>query len=162
TDDVLARVHREEHSRLLATLVRRFGDLDLAEDAAQEAMEGALRSWPEQGVPQQPLAWLTTAATRAALDRVRRDATYARRRAARRRGRAHRGGPPGRASRDADGLLPSRDRARGQDRADAAVRRLAEHRRGRAGAAGPGAHSAGTDHPGEEADLLRPDPPGGA
>ena len=78
-DDVLARVHREEHSRLLATLVRRFGDLDLAEDAASESMEAALRTWPEQGVPRTPLAWLTTAATRAALDRVRRDATAARR-----------------------------------------------------------------------------------
>ena len=79
TDDVLARVHREEHSRLLATLVRRFGDLELAEDAAQEAMEAALRTWPERGVPQQPLAWLITTARRSALDRVRRDATYARR-----------------------------------------------------------------------------------
>src|SRR5699024_2293623 len=79
TGDVLARVHREEHSRLLAALVRRFGDLDLAEDAAQEAMEAALRSWPEQGVPRSPLAWLTTVATRSALDRVRRDATAARR-----------------------------------------------------------------------------------
>ncbi|WP_422115959.1 RNA polymerase sigma factor [Brachybacterium sp. UNK5269] len=78
-DDVLTRVHREEHSRLLATLVRRFGDLDLAEDAAQEAMEAALRSWPAQGVPEQPLAWLTTVAKRVALDRVRRDAAYARR-----------------------------------------------------------------------------------
>ncbi|MGO3289092.1 RNA polymerase sigma factor [Brachybacterium sp.] len=57
----------------------RFGDLDLAEDAAQEAMESALRSWPEQGVPQQPLAWLTTVARRAALDRVRHDQTAARR-----------------------------------------------------------------------------------
>nr|WP_245851208.1 DUF6596 domain-containing protein [Brachybacterium vulturis] len=79
TDDVLARMHREEHSRLLATLVRRFGDLDLAEDAAQEAMESALRTWPAQGVPRSPPAWLTTVATRVALDRVRRDATYARR-----------------------------------------------------------------------------------
>lgn len=79
TDDVLARVHREEHSRLLATLVRRFGDLDLAEDAAQEAMEAALRTWPERGVPRSPLAWLTTAATRSAVDRVRRDTTFARR-----------------------------------------------------------------------------------
>lgn len=78
-DDLLARVHREEHSRLLATLVRRFGDLDLAEDAAQEAMESALRTWPAQGVPERPLAWLTTAAKRVALDRVRRDATAARR-----------------------------------------------------------------------------------
>ena len=76
---MLARVHREEHSRLLATLVRRFGDLELAEDAAQEAMEAALRTWPERGVPQQPLAWLITTARRAALDRVRRNATYARR-----------------------------------------------------------------------------------
>src|SRR5690625_7046059 len=79
TGDVLARVHREEHSRLLATLVRRFGDLELAEDAAQEAMEAALRTWPERGVPQQPLAWLITTARRSALDRVRRDAIYARR-----------------------------------------------------------------------------------
>lgn len=78
-DDVLARVHREEHSRLLATLVRRFGDLDLAEDAASEAMESALRTWPAQGIPRSPLAWLTTAAKRAALDRVRRDGIAARR-----------------------------------------------------------------------------------
>ena len=78
-DDVLARVHREEHSRLLATLVRRFGDLDLAEEAAQEAMERALTTWPQQGVPEKPLAWLITVARRVALDRVRRDTTLARR-----------------------------------------------------------------------------------
>lgn len=78
-DDVLSRVHREEHSRLLAALARRFGDLDLAEDAAQEAMEAAVRIWPEQGVPRQPLAWLITTARRKALDRIRRDATLARR-----------------------------------------------------------------------------------
>ncbi|GAA1491167.1 RNA polymerase sigma factor [Brachybacterium sacelli] len=77
--DELARIHRAEHSRLLATLVRRFGDLDLAEDAAQEAMESALRTWPEQGIPERPLAWLTTVAKRVALDRVRRDSTVARR-----------------------------------------------------------------------------------
>lgn len=78
-DDVLARVHREEHSRLLASLVRRFGDLDLAEDAAQEAMEAAMVAWPAEGVPRQPLAWLITTSRRKALDRVRRDATLARR-----------------------------------------------------------------------------------
>lgn len=78
-DDVLARVHREEHSRLLATLVRRFGDLDLAEDAAQEAMETALTTWPRDGVPRQPLAWLVTSARRKALDRVRRDSALAQR-----------------------------------------------------------------------------------
>ncbi|WP_114854036.1 RNA polymerase sigma factor [Brachybacterium sp. YJGR34] len=78
-DDVLARIHREEHSRLLATLVRRLGDLDLAEDAAQEAMAAALRTWPAQGVPERPLAWLTTAAKNVALDRVRHDQVAARR-----------------------------------------------------------------------------------
>jgi RNA polymerase sigma-70 factor (ECF subfamily) len=78
-DAVLARVYRAEHTRLLATLVRRFGDLDLAEDAAQEAMEQALRTWPEKGVPQHPLAWLITTARNRALDRVRRDQVYAER-----------------------------------------------------------------------------------
>ncbi|WP_022930619.1 RNA polymerase sigma factor [Patulibacter americanus] len=78
-DGTIARLHREEHTRLLATLVRRFGDLDLAEDVAQEAMEAALRTWPESGVPDEPLAWLITTAKRRALDRVRRDAVYAQR-----------------------------------------------------------------------------------
>lgn len=78
-DDVLSRFHRDEHSRLLAVLVRRFGDLDLAEEAAQEAMEAALVSWPATGVPANPLAWLITAAKRKALDRIRRDAVLARR-----------------------------------------------------------------------------------
>lgn len=78
-DDVLARFYREEHSRLLAVLVSRFGDLDLAEEAAQEAMAAALVSWPTTGVPDQPLAWLITTARRKALDRVRRDSVLARR-----------------------------------------------------------------------------------
>lgn len=77
--DVLARVRREELSRLVATLVRRFGDLDLAEDAAQDAMVSALRTWLRDGVPRSPLAWLTSTARNAALDRVRRDDGLARR-----------------------------------------------------------------------------------
>ncbi|MFC7457427.1 RNA polymerase sigma factor [Brachybacterium sp. GCM10030267] len=105
-DDVLTRVHREEHSRLLATLVRRFGDLDLAEDAAQEAMESALRTWPRQGVPERPLAWLTTAAKRVALDRVRRDATYARRLAELHVAEEAAATPPADADVLADGDLP--------------------------------------------------------
>lgn len=71
--DVLSELRREEHSRLLATLTSRFGDLDLAEDAAQDALAAALETWPRTGVPDSPLAWLTTTATRRAIDRLRRE-----------------------------------------------------------------------------------------
>lgn len=70
-------VFREEHGRLLATLVRQFRDLDLAEDVASEAMEAALRRWPIDGVPRSPLAWLITTARRKAVDRLRRDEAFA-------------------------------------------------------------------------------------
>ncbi|WP_018685224.1 RNA polymerase sigma factor [Actinokineospora enzanensis] len=69
-------VFREEHGRLLAALVRRFGDLDLAEEAASEAVEAALAHWPAHGVPPNPGAWLMTTARRKAVDRLRRDLTY--------------------------------------------------------------------------------------
>jgi RNA polymerase sigma-70 factor (ECF subfamily) len=72
-------VFREERGRLLAALAARFGDLDLAEEVAQEAMEAALTRWPVDGVPSAPLAWLLTTARRKAVDRIRRDQTYARR-----------------------------------------------------------------------------------
>ncbi|MEU6203809.1 RNA polymerase sigma factor [Micromonospora musae] len=70
-------VFREEHGRLLAALVHRFGDLDLAEDVASEAIEAALRHWPVDGVPSRPGAWLLTTARRRAVDRLRRDQAYA-------------------------------------------------------------------------------------
>jgi RNA polymerase sigma-70 factor (ECF subfamily) len=70
-------VFREEHGRLLAALVHRFGDLDLAEDVASEAIEAALRHWPVDGVPDRPGAWLLTTARRRAVDRLRRDRAYA-------------------------------------------------------------------------------------
>lgn len=71
--DALAALRREEYSRLLAALVSRFGDLDLAEDAAQDALAAALETWPRTGVPRTPLAWLMTTATRKAIDRLRRE-----------------------------------------------------------------------------------------
>jgi len=70
-------VFREERGRLLAMLVRQFGDLDLAEDAASEAIEAALERWPVDGVPTAPAAWLLTTARRKAVDRLRRDRAYA-------------------------------------------------------------------------------------
>ncbi|MFF9402533.1 RNA polymerase sigma factor [Streptomyces sp. NPDC014744] len=70
-------VFREEHGRLLASLVRRFGDLDLAEEVASEAVEAALVHWPAWGVPARPGAWLLTTARRKAVDRLRRDQAYA-------------------------------------------------------------------------------------
>ncbi|WP_458681737.1 RNA polymerase sigma factor [Prescottella equi] len=66
-------VFREERGRLLAALVSRFGDLDLAEEATSEAIEAALRRWPVDGVPSKPGAWLLTTARRRAVDRLRRD-----------------------------------------------------------------------------------------
>ena len=58
-------------------LVRQFGDLDLAEDAASDAIEAALERWPVDGVPATPVAWLLTTARRKAVDRLRRDKVHA-------------------------------------------------------------------------------------
>ena len=69
----IERIHREEHGRVVASLVRRFGDLDLAEDAAAEALLAAVERWPRDGVPPNPGGWLTTTATRRAIDRIRRE-----------------------------------------------------------------------------------------
>lgn len=62
---------------MVATLARRLGDLQLAEDAAQEAFAAAAAAWPRDGVPAKPGAWLTTTAWRKAIDQVRRDRLYA-------------------------------------------------------------------------------------
>ncbi len=72
-DEVIARVHRDEWARVVATIARRFGDLDVAEDATAEAFATALEHWPAHGVPPNPGGWLTTTAGNKALDRVRRE-----------------------------------------------------------------------------------------
>src|SRR5664279_1391858 len=67
------RVFRQEYGRLIASLVRRFGDIDIAEEAAGEALVAALEKWPESGVPPNPGGWLTTTAGNRAIDRIRRE-----------------------------------------------------------------------------------------
>jgi RNA polymerase sigma-70 factor (ECF subfamily) len=70
----LDRVFRTEHGRIVAALARRFGDLDVAEEAAQEAYLVALQRWSAAGPPPNPGAWLTTTAQNKAIDRLRREA----------------------------------------------------------------------------------------
>lgn len=74
----VAEVVREDWGRLLALLVARFGRIDLAEDALADAVEAAVRTWPRDGVPRSPAAWLLTAARRRAVDRVRTEQVAAR------------------------------------------------------------------------------------
>jgi RNA polymerase sigma-70 factor (ECF subfamily) len=69
------RVFRECSGRAVATLARRFGDLGLAEEMVQEAFIQALEHWPREGLPASPPGWIITTARRAALDRVRREAS---------------------------------------------------------------------------------------
>ncbi len=71
--EALTRIHHEEWARVVAALTRRFGDLDIAEEAAAEAFVTAVERWPADGIPPNPGAWLTTTANRKAIDRIRRE-----------------------------------------------------------------------------------------
>jgi RNA polymerase sigma-70 factor (ECF subfamily) len=71
--DAIIRAHRDEWARVVASLTRRFGDLDIAEEAAAEAYATAVERWPADGVPPNPGGWLTTTANRKAIDRIRRE-----------------------------------------------------------------------------------------
>lgn len=73
---VLAEVVRDEAGRVTAALIRRFGDFDLAEECSQDALVAALESWPRDGIPDRPGAWLLTVASRRALNRLARDKQY--------------------------------------------------------------------------------------
>lgn len=74
--ETVEAVYRAESRRVLATLIRLLGDFDLAEEALQEAFAAALETWPEDGVPTNPSAWLVSTGRFGAIDRVRRRARY--------------------------------------------------------------------------------------
>src|ERR1700741_1769745 len=76
-DSGLTETVRVEGTRILATLVRTVGSLQIAEDAVQEAALRALREWPRSGVPDEPRAWLTVTARRVAIDLLRREGARA-------------------------------------------------------------------------------------
>jgi RNA polymerase sigma-70 factor (ECF subfamily) len=73
--DAAERAVRAEYPRILATLIRVTGDVGTAEDAVQEAVVRALETWPRDGIPDEPRAWLTVVARRCAIDRIRRDSS---------------------------------------------------------------------------------------
>jgi RNA polymerase sigma-70 factor, ECF subfamily len=73
----IARIFRDEHGRAVASLVRVFGDIDIAEEAVQDAFAAAVLRWPADGLPPSPAGWIITTARRRAIDRLRRESARA-------------------------------------------------------------------------------------
>src|SRR4051812_43126641 len=95
-DDSLEAAWRDQWGRLTALLVAQYRRLDLAEDGLADAFEAAARTWPRDGVPTNPPAWLLTGARRRILDRLRAEAVAAKRLAGLGgQGRAHGGAQHG-------------------------------------------------------------------
>ncbi|MGC1852733.1 MAG: DUF6596 domain-containing protein [Solirubrobacterales bacterium] len=74
---ILEQAFRDRWGRVLATLIGFLGDIDLAEEATQEAFAIAAERWPREGTPTNPNGWLVTTARNRAVDRIRRDRTLA-------------------------------------------------------------------------------------
>ncbi|HKF18114.1 MAG TPA: RNA polymerase sigma factor [Candidatus Dormibacteraeota bacterium] len=75
TTSEIERVYREEYGRAVAVLVRQFGDIDVAEEAVQDAFTLAVQRWPSSGLPPSPAGWIITTARNRAIDRLRREAS---------------------------------------------------------------------------------------
>ena len=71
----IGQVFRAEYGRAIAVLVRAFGDLDIAEEAVQDAFAAAVQRWPSTGLPPSPAGWIITTARNRAIDRLRREAS---------------------------------------------------------------------------------------
>ena len=166
----LAAVFRAEHGRVVASLARRFGDLDLAEDATGEALVVAAERWPVEGVPPNPGGWLTTVAGNKALDRIRREKRRQDKYAEVSRmdinddpDRAHRPGR-GRPAAAAVHLLPPRPRAGEPRGSHPAAARRADRGGDRRRLLRPRDDDGAADHPLEAEDQGRqhplPDPAG--
>src|SRR5262249_22174131 len=76
TREDIDALYRRESGAILATLTRRLGDLDVAEEALQEAFAAAVQQWPSAGAPDEPVAWLVQTAKHKAIDRLRRGSVY--------------------------------------------------------------------------------------
>lgn len=75
TIDEIERIFREHHGRAVAVLVRHFRDIDVAEEAVQDAFTAAVQRWPTAGLPPSPVGWIITTARHRAIDRLRREAS---------------------------------------------------------------------------------------
>src|ERR1043166_5363109 len=71
----IERVFRQEYGRAVSVLVRYFGDIDLAEEAVQDAFAVAVQRWPTDGVPSSPAGWIITTARNRGINRLRREAS---------------------------------------------------------------------------------------
>ena len=73
----IEKVYRSDWGRIVATLIRLYGDFELAEEVAQEAFAAAVDQWRESGIPEFPRAWIIQAARHKAVDRIRRRVRFA-------------------------------------------------------------------------------------
>ena len=159
----IERVFRAESGRAVASLVRFFGDIDIAEEAVQEAFAIAVQRWPESGLPPSPAGWIITTARNRGIDRLRRESSRNDRQQQaflmHTTGRARRGRTRGRRSTAADlHLLSPRPRARSPGRVDPATDRRAADAGDRSCAAGIGADDGATSGARQEQDPSRQHP----
>src|SRR5215472_9362206 len=78
TAELVETIFRTQYGQVQAALISQFGDFSLAEDAVQDALVTALETWPIQGIPRNPGAWILVTSRRRSVDRIRREATFTR------------------------------------------------------------------------------------